>query len=363
MALIILAVVLTVLVVFFLIVTKGINQVAVVEVMISTSWSKSFAAQNLEDKKYEYLLKNSKFHTDSEKKIRKKVAEWDKQIASYTEAANKYITGKTFSILDAISIFGYNLLVKLKLDANSETIRNMTKKCESSGYMQLERGQETNGKRNSALYAYFMIANFVGYLYVGVVLAVFLALIMVGLEKEMANVLMFVVVGLVLPTLMGYLPMEELRTRAEKRQEEIDRDFPNILSKTALLVTAGMNIVKALGEASASGDSIIYIEMQRVMKEINQSSSVTAAFSSLQSRCSNRYLDRMVSLITKSYSAGNANLAEDLREINRECWLEKKHQSRRMGEVVQNKLFVPTMLMFIGVLVVIIIPAMSGFNF
>lgn len=363
MALIILAVVLTVLVVFFLIVTKGINQVAVVEVMISTSWSKSFAAQNLEDKKYEYLLKNSKFHTDSEKKIRKKVAEWDKQIASYTEAANKYITGKTFSILDAISIFGYNLLVKLKLDANSETIRNMTKKCESSGYMQLERGQETNGKRNSALYAYFMIANFVGYLYVGVVLAVFLALIMVGLEKEMANVLMFVVVGLVLPTLMGYLPMEELRTRAEKRQEEIDRDFPNILSKTALLVTAGMNIVKALGEASASGDSIIYIEMQRVMKEINQSSSVTAAFSSLQSRCSNRYLDRMVSLITKSYSSGNANLAEDLREINRECWLEKKHQSRRMGEVVQNKLFVPTMLMFIGVLVVIIIPAMSGFNF
>ena len=103
--------------------------------------------------------------------------------------------------------------------------------------------------------------------------------------------------------------------------------------------------------------------MQRVMKEINQSSSVTAAFSSLQSRCSNRYLDRMVSLITKSYSAGNANLAEDLREINRECWLEKKHQSRRMGEVVQNKLFVPTMLMFVGILVVIIIPAMSGFSF
>lgn len=363
MALIILAVVLTILVVFFLIVTKGINQVAVVEVMISTSWSKSFAKQNLEDKKYEYLLKNSKYHTDSEKKIRKKVAEWDKQIASYEEAANKYITGKTFSILDAISIFGYNLLVKLKLDANSEIIRNMTKKCESSGYMQLERGQETNGKRNSALYAYFLIASFVGYLYVGIVLAVFLALVMVGMEKEMANVLMFVVVGLALPTLIGYLPMEELRTRAEKRQEEIDRDFPNILSKTALLVTAGMNIVKALGEASVSGDSIIYIEMQRVMKEINQSSSVTAAFSSLQSRCNNRYLDRMVSLITKSYSSGNANLAEDLREINRECWLEKKHQSRRMGEVVQNKLFVPTMLMFVGVLVVIVIPAMSGFNF
>lgn len=363
MALIILAVVLTVLVIFFLIMTKGINQVAVVEVMICTSWSKSFAKQNLEDKKYEYLLKYAKYHTASEKKIRKKVAEWEKQISSYEEAANRYITGKTFSMLDAISIFGYNMLVKLKLDANNETIRQMTRKCEQSGYMQLERGQETNGKRNSALYAYFLIASFVGYLYVGIVLAIFLALLMIWLEKEMANILMFVVVGLVLPTLIGYLPMEELRTRAEKRQEEIDRDFPNILSKTALLVTAGMNIVKALGEASVSGNSIIYTEMQRVMKEINQSSSVSAAFSSLQSRCNNRYLDRMISLITKSYSAGNTNLAEDLREINRECWLEKKHQSRRMSEVVQNKLFVPTMLMFVGVLVVIIIPVMSGFNF
>ena len=363
MALIVLAVILTVLVVFFFLVTKEINQASVVEVMISTSWSKSFAAQNLEDKKCEYLLKNSKFHMDSEKKIKKKSAEWDKQIASFKETANKYMSGKTFSILDAISVFGYNLLVKFKLDANSEMIRNITRKCESSGYMQLERGQETNGKRNSALYAYFLLASFVGYLYVGIVLAVFLALLMFGMGREMANVLMFVIVGVALPTLIGYLPMEELRTRAEKRQEKIDRDFPDILSKTALLVTAGMNIVKALGEAAASGDSIIYMEMQRVMKEINQSSSVTAAFSSLQSRCNNRYLDRMVSLITKSYDSGNVNLPEDLREINRECWLEKKHQSRRMGEMVQNKLFIPTMLMFVGILVVIIIPAMSGFSF
>ena len=363
MVLIVLAAVLTALVLFFIVLTNNINQIAVVEVMISTSWSKTFAKQNLEDKKQGYLLKNQKYRTDSQKKIMKKTADWDKQIVAYDEEAQKYITGKKFSVLDAVSIFGYNLLVKLKLDADSETIRQMTRKCESSGYMLLERGQETNGKRNSALYAYFLLASFIGYMYVGVVLAVFLALIMIWMGREFTNVLMFVIVGFALPTLVGFLPMEELRTRAEKRQEEIDRDFPNILSKTALLVTAGMNIVKALGEASASGNSTIYVEMQRVMKEIGQSSSVSAAFSGLQSRCNNRYLDRMVSLITKSYSSGNANLAEDLREINRECWLDKKHQSRRMGEMVQNKLFVPTMLMFIGILVVIIVPAMSGFNF
>ena len=33
-----------------------------------------------------------------------------------------------------------------------------------------------------------------------------------------------------------------------------------------------------------------------------------------------------------------------------------------MSEAVQNKLFIPTMLMFIGILVVIVVPAMAGFN-
>ena len=61
-------------------------------------------------------------------------------------------------------------------------------------------------------------------------------------------------------------------------------------------------------------------------------------------------------------TAGNVNLAEDLREINADCWLEKKHSARRMTESIQNKLFIPTMLMFVGILIVIVVPAMAGFN-
>ena len=67
-------------------------------------------------------------------------------------------------------------------------------------------------------------------------------------------------------------------------------------------------------------------------------------------------------MVTKSYVAGNTNLADDLKSINDECWLDRKHNARRMGEKIQNKLFIPTMLMFIGILVVIVVPAMSGFN-
>lgn len=363
MLVIVLTGILTFLVLFFIVVTAKINQSVVVEVIISTSWSKIFMKQNIEDKRDEFLLKAKKEKKDNKKSVKKKIEQWNKQVLTYEKQAESYMSGKKITLLDMLAVFGYNLLVKMKLDSGNELIRQLTRKCESSGYRLLERGQETNGKRNSAIYSYFLIASFTGCIYIGVILSILLVVLMMWMEKELINIVIFAICGFALPTIIGYLPMEELRTRATKRQEEIDRDFPNILSKTALLVTAGMNIVKALGEASSSGTSIIYIEMQRVMKEVGESSSVGAAFSDLQTRCSNRYLDRTISLITKSYSSGNANLAEDLREINRECWLEKKHQSRRMTEVVQNKLFVPTMLMFVGILIVIIIPAMSGFNF
>ena len=124
----------------------------------------------------------------------------------------------------------------------------------------------------------------------------------------------------------------------------------------------GMNIVKAMEQTAYGDDTVIYLELQKTIKEINQSVSVEAALSHLQQRCSNKFLDKMVSVISKSFSAGNANLAENLRTINAECWLEKKHSARRMGEPIQNKLFVPTMLMFGGILVVVIVPAISSFN-
>ena len=229
--------------------------------------------------------------------------------------------------------------------------------------MELERTQETGGRKNSYIYAYYIIASLFAYVFMGIFFGIFLALLMTVMGKPASTALLFALVAIVGMALMGYFPYDGLNAKANKRQEDIDRDFPNIISKVALLVTAGMNVIKAIEEAANSGDTTIYLEFQRVVKEVNQAATVEGALIHLQCRCSNKYLDKMITVVSKSYSAGNANLADNLRAINAECWLDKKHNSRRMGEVVQNKLFVPTMLMFVGILVVIIVPAMSGFSF
>ena len=351
-----------VLIIFFVIEVGKDNRAGAAEVVIAKAWNNRFLRQDVETQKEIYLRKNEKYHEDSEKKVLKKVKEWDKQVAGYQKKESEYLSGHNFTIEDVISLFGYQLLVDFKVNADSEMFRNLVSCCEHAGYLELERGQETGGKKNSFIYAYYLIASMVSYTFVGVLLGIIMSMVMICAGAEMTVVMILGVATFIGMFLIGYLPFDGLQNRAKKRQESIDRDFPNVISQIALLVMAGMNIVKAMEQTAYGDDTVIYLELQKTMKEINQSISVEAALSHLQQRCSNKFLDKMVSVISKSFSAGNANLAENLRTINAECWLEKKHSARRMGETIQNKLFVPTMLMFGGILVVVIVPAISSFN-
>ncbi len=363
MVTVVLMILATILSVFFIIKVGQADRMVVAEVVISKAWSNKFSRTNLEEKKEAFLKKNEKFHMASAKKAEKKVIQWDKQIADYAKSEQAYMSGTNFSFWDSIPLFGYQLLIDNKVDSENDMFRKLVNACEHSGYVDLQKSEETGEKKNSTIYAYYLLSMLLSNAYVGLILACVLAAIMLSVGREMSNVLVFALAGFGGLLLIGYLPFDELKSKADKRQEAIDRDFPNVISKIALLVTAGMNITKAIEEASNSGETEMYIELQKTLKEINQSVSVETAFVHLQSRCNNKYLDKMVTIITKSYVAGNTNLADNLKSINDECWLEKKHSSRRMGELIQTKLFIPTMLMFVGILIVIIVPTMSGFSF
>ncbi len=349
--------------IFFISKVVKADNMAIAEILLSKGWTSRFDRQTLEEKKEAYLFKYNKYHEISEKTVAKKVKEWDKQIAAYSATEAKYMNGRKLDVLDVISLFGYQIMKEKELDANSDMIRKLSKECEHTGYIEIEKGQKTGTVSNSMIYAKFLLSNLISFAVLGVIIACTLGAVAVAMKLETFQLVVFGAIGLILPLLAGFIPYDNLKSKAKKRQEAVDLDFPNVISKVALLITAGMNLTNAITEAANSGDTLMYQELRKVIKEINQSATVSAAFNRLQCRCDNRYVDKMVSVIAKSYSSGNANLAQDFRNINAECWLEKKHSARRMGETIQTKLFIPTMLMFVGILVVIIVPAMSGFNF
>lgn len=354
--------ILNVMAVCFLICMMKSNQAAVVEIVISKAWQNRFAKKNLLDKCSVYVKKSEKYHTYSDKKLQKKLKADKKQIDAYARNEEKYLSAKNIGILDLLPLFGYKFCMAARLDAESTMVRGLVMNCEQSGYMELERGQETNGKKNSMIYSYYLLASVISYVYIGIMAGSFVCLLMIFIGKEMGISLVAAVVVVAMIAVVGYLPLDALRNKALKRKEEIDKDFPNVVSKLVLLLLSGMNISRAINQTAASGEGLMYQELGTVVKESEQSVSLEGALTHMQGRCDNKYLDKFVTIVSKSFSVGNANLADDLRGLNDECWLEKKHSARRMADKVQTKLFIPTMLMFVGILVVIIIPVMSGFN-
>lgn len=348
--------------VIFLAESGKAGRMAAAEIVLSKAWSYRFERQRLTETMEEFLAKNEKYHTVSDKKAEKKRKEWEKQIDGHEKQEEKYMSGKKFTIMDLMDLFGYQLLTDIRLDGDNDLLRKLTSDCEHSGYVELERDQETGGKKNSAIYAYYLLASLISSMYMGVILGCVAGVVMMAAGKTGGTVLVPMAVCFGLVALYGYLPYDNLRTRAKKRQEELGQSFPNVISEITLLVMAGMNIVKAMEEAAENSDTLMGRELRLAMKEMGQASTLQAALTRLQCRCDNKYLDKMVTIIAKSYVAGNVNLADDLRAVNEECWLDRKHNARRMGEAVQNRLFIPTMLMFIGILVVIVVPAMSGFS-
>lgn len=353
---------LTVLVIYFIIRLLQSNQVEIVEVIISKAWQNRFAKQDMVDKCELYVKQNEKYHTYTPKKLAKKLKADKKQIEAYSKNEEKYLSGSSIGILDLIPVFGYQLCTMIGLNAESTTLRNLMLSCEQSGYIELGRDQETNNKKNSVIYSYYLLASVISYCYVGVMVGLLLFILMITMGKDIKIAFIMLVVLVAVTSILGYLPMDAIRNRALKRREEIDIEFPNVVSKLVLLTLSGMNISKAIEQTAVSEEGLIYRELQKVVKESSQSISLEGALAHMQNRCDNKYLDKLVTIVSKSFSTGNANLASDLKNLNDECWLEKKHSARRMADKVQTKLFIPTMLMFIGILVVIIIPVMSGFN-
>ncbi len=87
------------------------------------------------------------------------------------------------------------------------------------------------------------------------------------------------------------------------------------------------------------------------------------AYSRFITRCSNPYTTKLATAIIQNISKGNAEIVSLFRTLNDESWMEHKHNARRMGEKIQSKLLIPTLLMFGGIMILIIVPVMSGFNF
>lgn len=145
-----------------------------------------------------------------------------------------------------------------------------------------------------------------------------------------------------------------------KRSELLLGDFSDVVSKLALLTNAGMIIREAWEEVAYTGDTPFYLEMQKAVEEMKNGYSEADALYNFGMRCIIPEIKKFVSTIIQGIEKGNSELTRMLEEQSAEVWNLKKQNVRRQGEKAASKLMIPMMMMFVGILIMVIVPIFAN---
>ncbi|MDR1635415.1 MAG: type II secretion system F family protein [Bifidobacteriaceae bacterium] len=152
----------------------------------------------------------------------------------------------------------------------------------------------------------------------------------------------------------------DIKKRIDSRSDAFIRDFPDVLSKMTLLVNAGMIVREAWSQVASSGDSAIYKEMSRAEEEMRNGVSQIDAILEFGNRSLNPKVKKFSSTLTQNLSKGSADVVDFLLGQARLNWAEKKEHVKQKGAQASNRLIIPIVLMLVGILIMIVVPLMSG---
>lgn len=169
-------------------------------------------------------------------------------------------------------------------------------------------------------------------------------------------------VGTLIVLILVYALYDEVSDRLNKRRKAIARQFPNVVSKLALLVTSGMIMDRAWRETAESQDLELYREMRKTADELGNLVEPSAAYTNFINRCNTKETTKLASAIIQSQSKGNAEIGVLLKGMAHEAWQERRHMAKRDSEAANSKLMIPTILLFIAILVMIMVPIAMNFS-
>ena len=225
----------------------------------------------------------------------------------------------------------------------------------------LKRSTELYGKKYSVRKATHLLAEIISYSIIGIVASLVIGTLVMGLGN-MTFGAVGMIVGVALILVLVYAMYDDLNDRVKKRRVLICREFPNVVSKLALLVTSGMIMDKAWKLTAYSNDTQLYREMRQTSQEMDNLVSPEVAFGNFINRCNTKETAKLAGAIIQNMSKGNAQIGRLLKEMAAEAWLERRHRAKRDAEKANSKLMIPTMMLFLAILIMLMVPIVMSFS-
>lgn len=171
---------------------------------------------------------------------------------------------------------------------------------------------------------------------------------------------LFCLFGLVAAAFMYYYADTKITDVIKARENDLSRDFADMVSKLALLINAGMITREAWEEIANTGEGTVYEEMRNAVIEMNNGVSEIDAYLGFGNRCGVQFVKKFISMLCQNLTKGNKELVDFLKEESALSWEEKKHYVKRKGEAASNKMMIPLGLILVGVFVMILVPVLGN---
>lgn len=180
--------------------------------------------------------------------------------------------------------------------------------------------------------------------------------ILYGLSQEP----MMLIIGFLMTALSVYYFMTLSSVKIRKRSDELISEFSEAVSKLALLTNAGMIIRDAWTEVAYGGEGKLYSEMQKTCNDMDNGISEIESIRRFGLRCIIPEIKKFSTTIIQGIEKGNRELARMLETQSDELWEMKQQRIKREGAKANTKLMLPMFVMFVGILIMIVIPIFTN---
>lgn len=256
------------------------------------------------------------------------------------------VDGKTFTLKDLYFI-GLGCI---------ETYETVTKKRITESERAQEKIQylsEAFGRENAELYYYVLLSSMI---------SLILTFLPIGLALVcLTQSLLGLLLGAALAAVLPYGVYSGISSAVQKKKDSIVSEFPKMVSKLTLLVNAGMLVRRAWDEvANSNFEEALYAEMRLTSKDIQEGMSIEAAMENFAARCGLKEIRKFSSIYVQAVNRGASESIGSMKIMADEAWEQKKQISKQMGEIASQKLLIPNMIMFMGIMVVVVVPIIAS---
>lgn len=183
-----------------------------------------------------------------------------------------------------------------------------------------------------------------------------------GIFKDGVATAFFAILGIIVAAVTVYYFYSFTLTKIKTRQQECEEEFPNALSKLALIVNSGVILTEAWKIVAYGKDGTLYDLMKTSCDSIDNGQSEIDAIYEFGVMTNSDEIKKFTTALIQSLERGGGDLPVFLINQSNEIWAFRRQYMLQKGEKAAGKLLIPIALMFVGIMLIVISAAMQSFS-